>query len=326
MPVYNRELYLEQAVNSVLKQAFIDFELIIIDDCSTDNSINIIKKYQQKDKRIKTYFFKEKQKVSICRNKLLDLAAGQYILFLDSDDYYTSFDVLSFLKNKIDDETLLCFSMTDFNNETKEVKPTSFMTFVNQTIFYDDNMKLFRDFSHSRYSSSVCNKVFCRSVIKENKLLFPNSIEIGEDYLFLLQYCFFVKKVETLSNVFYERRVHQSLYETHKNFEYKFYNWMEQNLFFYIKSIELSLDNIIEMFTYLTFHRYIGTIRKHYFKTIKLFNNKIDSKLKNQMKQKYKESGLTKKERAFAKSYFNVFYRIFVFPITIVFYKLRGVR
>jgi len=84
MPVYNSEKYLKESIGSILNQTFKDFEFIIINDASTDNSLNVIKSY--KDKRIKLITNNKNLGVSKTRNIGLDLSSGKYIAVMDSDD------------------------------------------------------------------------------------------------------------------------------------------------------------------------------------------------------------------------------------------------
>ncbi len=84
MKVYNGEKYLREAIDSVLNQSFPDFELLIIDDCSEDNSVNIIKEYD--DERIILIQNSENQGIVISQNKLIDRARGEYIAVMDCDD------------------------------------------------------------------------------------------------------------------------------------------------------------------------------------------------------------------------------------------------
>lgn len=86
MPVYNTELYLQRALDSVINQTYKNIELLCIDDASTDNSLSILKTYSSKDDRIKIIEFKENQGQGIARNHALKIATGDYIMFLDSDD------------------------------------------------------------------------------------------------------------------------------------------------------------------------------------------------------------------------------------------------
>lgn len=86
MPVYNSEKYLDDAIKSILNQTFSDFELIIIDDNSTDDSWNIIQKYAKKDKRIKSFRNEENMGCTKSLNQGLKQAKGKYIARMDSDD------------------------------------------------------------------------------------------------------------------------------------------------------------------------------------------------------------------------------------------------
>ena len=93
MPIYNVAPYLEEAFDSILNQSLKDFEIIAVNDGSTDNSEEIIKKYQQKDKRIIS-FSQKNQGQSVARNLALQHATGEYIYMMDSDDILSSPDVL----------------------------------------------------------------------------------------------------------------------------------------------------------------------------------------------------------------------------------------
>ena len=89
IPVYNVEDYLHVCIDSILKQTFQDFEIICIDDASTDSSLEILEFFAQKDSRIK--IFKNEKNIGLgpSRNRGMDLACGKYILFLDGDDWYS---------------------------------------------------------------------------------------------------------------------------------------------------------------------------------------------------------------------------------------------
>lgn len=85
-PVYNANQYLSQCIESVLNQTYTNWEQILVDDCSTDNSVEIIQEYAQKDQRIKYFVLDQNSGAGICRNKAIQEAKGDYIAFLDSDD------------------------------------------------------------------------------------------------------------------------------------------------------------------------------------------------------------------------------------------------
>lgn len=86
IPVYNSEKCLKRCIDSILNQTFVNFELILIDDGSSDDSLNICKKYQSFDSRINV-IHKDNGGVSSARNVGLDHSRGKYIVFVDSDDF-----------------------------------------------------------------------------------------------------------------------------------------------------------------------------------------------------------------------------------------------
>ena len=87
IPVYNVEKYLRECLDSLINQSFKDFEVICIDDGSTDKSYKILEEYSQKDSRIKV-LKQEHNGAGAARNLGIEIAKGKYIQFLDSDDYF----------------------------------------------------------------------------------------------------------------------------------------------------------------------------------------------------------------------------------------------
>lgn len=102
MPVYNVEPYIEEAVNSILNQTYENFELIIVDDCSTDNTYKILEIMSQKDKRIKLYKNKINSKICKTLNRALELSTGDFIARMDGDDISET-NRLEILKKYLDD-------------------------------------------------------------------------------------------------------------------------------------------------------------------------------------------------------------------------------
>ena len=86
IPVYNAEKYLSQTLDSILTQTFSDFEVICVDDCSSDGSFEILEDYEKKDRRIKCFKTETNLGAGEARNFAIDMAKGEYITFVDSDD------------------------------------------------------------------------------------------------------------------------------------------------------------------------------------------------------------------------------------------------
>lgn len=129
VPVYNMEKYLSRCLESLLSQTIGDMEILLIDDGSMDSSSNICKSYVQRDSRVK-YFYKENGGLSDARNTAIELAKGEYITFVDSDDYVhsTYLEYLLSLIEKYEADVAACvhFETTDDKcefdlNETREL-------------------------------------------------------------------------------------------------------------------------------------------------------------------------------------------------------------
>ena len=93
VPVYNVEPFISECINSILIQSYKNFELILVNDGSTDNSPTICEQYASKDKRIKV-IHKANGGLSDARNWGLKFSSGEYVVFLDSDDYWNDCDAL----------------------------------------------------------------------------------------------------------------------------------------------------------------------------------------------------------------------------------------
>jgi len=106
IPNYNKEAYIKDTLNSIFEQTYKNIEVIVIDDGSSDNSLDIIKDYDVK------LLHTNRKRAGGARNKGLDNASGDYILFLDSDDYFTNNTVIEKLANHINNEDIIFLSFT----------------------------------------------------------------------------------------------------------------------------------------------------------------------------------------------------------------------
>lgn len=121
IPIYNSEKYIGETIESVLNQSYEDIEIIVVDDCSTDNSKEIAKSYTEKYKNV-VYFSQEKNEgVAVARNKGMLIAKGRYIAFLDSDDVWKP-DKLSKQLELMDKKNAkICFTAIQMIDESGEI-------------------------------------------------------------------------------------------------------------------------------------------------------------------------------------------------------------
>lgn len=177
MPVYNAERFLKRAINSIINQTFKNWELILINDGSTDNSGYICDEYSKKDNRIKV-IHKKNEGVAVARQIGIEMATGTFIIHHDSDDWIDP-DMLDQMNDSIDTNDVL---ITDFysNNGTNEVIVKQEPTNCN------DNTLLLKDLFLNLHGS-CCNKLIRKSFINKYNLQFFKGINNSEDLLFWVQ-------------------------------------------------------------------------------------------------------------------------------------------
>ncbi len=164
LPTYNRANHLDKAIESILRQTFEDFELIVVDDGSTDNTRNVIEKWD--DKRL-NYFFKENEERSIARNFGIAKARGRYVNFLDSDDYFYPHHLDSASKNlKQHSFPVLLHVGFEIRKENGDLVKTNSgnTTSINQKIIHD-NFLISSSFFISRPVLSQINFIPSRDAI-----------------------------------------------------------------------------------------------------------------------------------------------------------------
>ena len=178
VPVYNAEKYLHRCVDSILFQTFTDFELLLIDDGSTDKSAAICDEYANEDTRIKV-FHKENGGVSSARNVGLDNVNGEWISFIDADDYLYNNSFLADL-DAIKEDIVFTSHKTEyfgeyetFQLERNELCEKSLNDFIIKYI-------------NTNIIKTPWGKFFRTKKIKDNR--FDVNIKVGEDLLFVLEY------------------------------------------------------------------------------------------------------------------------------------------
>lgn len=187
VPIYNVESYLAQCLDSILSQTFTDFELLLIDDGSTDGSAAICERYAAQDDRIRI-FHKENGGLVSARQHGFPPARGEYVTFVDSDDWI---DPSMYQKMcsaaKDTGADMVCCGYTavtpEKNIERRDFcKPGPYNKQQLEELIYPQ-MLFFGSFFHYGISPSVCNKLFRRTLLEKHIYNVPLSIKLGEDAL-----------------------------------------------------------------------------------------------------------------------------------------------
>lgn len=191
IPIFNSSKYLNKCIESVLNQTFTDFELILVDDGSTDDSLSFCKMYKNSDSRIRV-FHKENGGVSSARNFGIKKAKGEKILFFDSDDFVelNALDVIDSY-----DSDLVVFNSSIEKNKTIQIEKES----LEYDFFCGKLMK--------ELLFSACNKVFLAKIIRDNCIQFDEKIKIGEDMLFLYDYIKAINTIQIINNNLYHYEI-----------------------------------------------------------------------------------------------------------------------
>lgn len=164
VPVHNAEKFIHQTINSVIAQTYQDWELILVDDCSTDLSFEILESYAQQDKRIRPIVMKENQGAALTRNRGIREARGEYLAFLDADDVWKPEKLeieLEFMK-----QNHFAFVFTGYEFADENAIGTGRVVHVPTTLSYKQALK-----NTTIFTSTV---LFDRSQIAAELLMMPN--------------------------------------------------------------------------------------------------------------------------------------------------------
>ncbi len=203
IPVYNVEAYLHQCLDSVLCQDFSDWEAVCVNDGSTDGSAAILEDYVAKDARFRLVT-QPNGGLSAARNAGLDAAQGEYILFLDSDDWLVE-NALKVLSTNLSGEDMLCFSGRRFFEKTHGFNPSDLLKngdYQSGMDYYNENALLPRDFAFV----CVVLRAYRRTFLMDNGLRFKEGI-LHEDNLFTPLACYYAHEVRVLNVCLYNYRV-----------------------------------------------------------------------------------------------------------------------
>lgn len=200
VPVYNVEKYISRCIESILSQTFTDFELLLIDDGSTDSSGKICDEYAKKDTRIKV-FHTENRGVSAARNLGIKEASAEWISFVDSDDWVETDYLSTFCLNKLAEKSIV-YQRIVCEYEMAPYKSKHFFIYEDKLINANQIHKCL--VSYKILSDGyVTAKLYNKTIIQENNIEFCEDLDLFEDLLFLRTYLRYVYEIRTYSNLSY---------------------------------------------------------------------------------------------------------------------------
>lgn len=218
VPVYNAENTLPKCIDSILSQTFHDYELLLVDDGSTDGSPEICDKYAEIDLRVKVW---HKPNGGACssRNFGIDRAVGKYICFADSDDYVSE----KWLEDLVDAAEQYPDSLVLSNVQMIE-KDRTYLRYQGYSGLHD-----IEDIWRWGYWGYSVNKIYRKSIIDQLNLRYDESLRVYEDELFVSMYCAEIKSAYVIPSVgyYYILQNFENKYVGDLNFGYIMYQYRE---------------------------------------------------------------------------------------------------
>ena len=211
IPVYNVESYVRESLLSALDQTFEDLEYVIVDDCSTDRSMDVVRgivKGHPRSKDVHIYRHEQNRGLSAARNTGMSKATGKYIFFMDSDDEIT-LDCIEKHFNAITKNNA-CFSIANINLVgVKSIHIKDFSAHCRQK-------DLLSSFFLREWNVSACNKLFLKDFINQNHLLFQEGL-LQEDILWTYRVCLFADRAAWIEDRTYSYKIRNNSITRSKN-------------------------------------------------------------------------------------------------------------
>ena len=208
MPIYNTAEYLSKSIESVIRQSYSEWELILINDGSTDNSEQVCLEFKTSDDRI--HYFKQKNKgVSAARNNGLKQAKGEYVYFMDSDDELLEGCFEEVSRAAADCPDLMYFDMEaiDSSGEVHNLFP-NFKARDCKFISIDDRTNFItKHYFNQELIYFPCNKIYKREILVSNNIEFNCHMTVGEDLMFTTKYLLYANSVRGIEKKLYKYNI-----------------------------------------------------------------------------------------------------------------------
>lgn len=202
VPIYNVEKYLSRCIESVLNQNFNDYELILVNDGSTDESESICRKYSKDNNKI-SLISQENRGVSAARNAGIDKSCGEYILFLDADDYLCA-NALQTLICEIESYDIIIFGYNIISEDNKKLDSRIIKAFT--TVKFEERFEEYTKMKALFLINPPFNKMFRRDLLS---IKFDEHFRMGEDLLFCINYlknCMSIKVIDKALYCYIQRK------------------------------------------------------------------------------------------------------------------------
>lgn len=202
IPTYNVEKYLEKCLNSILSQTYNNYEVIIIDDVSSDNTIDIVSNYQNKYQRIRVIVNNKNSGPSYSRQEGINIAKGEYIIFVDSDDWYCDTNALKKIALIAEEynSDCICFRYRTLHNHNISMNKKNGPKCGK---YLCKDIALIKERSQSPFWHYLWNKAYKASTIKENNISFNINMRSAEDVRFNQEFLTYANSYYVLTDYMY---------------------------------------------------------------------------------------------------------------------------
>ncbi len=200
VPIYNAETCIENCIEHLLKQSYVDIEIILVDDGSSDNTGIICKKYEKQESRIR-YIKQDNKGQGGARNTGLELSSGEYVVFCDSDDYLLYSGVESLMVHKNEAELIV-------GGLEKVEHKRLVMHLPHQQIVRDEESIAGSLIDQMYCLNTPVNKLFRNSIIKKHNIRF-NDFKYGQDTCFVYEYISVINSISFIPDIIYHVNVTQ---------------------------------------------------------------------------------------------------------------------
>lgn len=205
VPVYNAEQFLEKCVTSILKQTYWNLEIILVDDASTDHSRKVCQILQKKDDRIKLILNDINRGPSAARNDGMNIAKGEFLFFVDSDDYIDKETIMKVADRLREGYDVCSFCARRFDEEGNYLYEMRFDEMIKEIDFEkcDREVIIDRDFMKYKAGWEAWMAGYNRKFLEKYNIRFDENIKIGEDMRFTMEYLKYCRKWIKIPDILY---------------------------------------------------------------------------------------------------------------------------